>query len=52
MIAAQQHFVLYEMLGDEIVVLAIMHQAQNVEKHVAKLTPVFKQFIARMTKQA
>ena len=48
MIAIQQHFVLYEVLNGEVIVLTILHKAQNVEKHVAKLTPAFEELIARM----
>jgi toxin ParE1/3/4 len=48
MIAIRQHFALYEVLNGDVIVLTIMHQAQNVEKHVARLTPAFETLIARM----
>lgn len=51
MIAAQQHFILYEALGNEIVILSIMHQAQNVEKRIANLTPAFRDMIAKIANQ-
>ena len=46
-----QHFILYEVVADEVIALTIMHQAQNVEKHVAKLTPAFKKLVIQMLKQ-
>ena len=51
MIAVQQHFLLFEVLNDEVIILAIMHQAQNVEKHITKLTPTFVQGLAEMTRR-
>ncbi len=51
MTAVQQHFILFEMLNDEVIILAILHQSRNVEKHVAKLTPGFRDLIRTMTRQ-
>ncbi len=48
MAAIRQYFILYEIVDDEVIVLTIMHQTRNVEKHVAKLTPGFKKLVARM----
>jgi plasmid stabilization system protein ParE len=52
MIAVRQHFALYEILNDEIIVLALMHQAQDIEKRVTKLTPVFRRLLAQLTKRS
>ncbi|MEI9904184.1 MAG: type II toxin-antitoxin system RelE/ParE family toxin [Asticcacaulis sp.] len=46
MIAVEQHFIIYDLTENGTVILTLMHQAQDVEKRVAKLTPTFRQLVA------
>jgi len=41
MIACQKHFILYDVHRDETIILALMHQSADIERHVANLTPGF-----------
>lgn len=42
MIACQKHFVVYNIIGADVLILAIMHQSVDVERHIANLTPDFR----------
>lgn len=41
MVAAGQHFVVYDKVGDRVVVLAVLHQVRDIERIIAELGPGF-----------
>lgn len=57
MIAAGNHFVIYETRiiyetkTELLIVHAIPHQNQDIERHIAKLTPKFRKAVADMTRR-
>ncbi len=52
MVPAQKHFLIYEIIDEKIVlVLAALHQAQNIEKHIAELTPSARQAISAIKRE-
>lgn len=48
MIAARKHFIVYDRLGDGIVVLTLLHQMRDVETLISDMTPAFFHEIARL----
>jgi len=40
------HFIVYETIGDMVVVHAFPHQSQDIERYIAKLTPRFRKAVA------
>ncbi len=52
MVPAQKHFLIFDIVDDEIVViLAALHQRQHVEKHVAELAPDARRAIAEIKRK-
>ncbi len=47
MVAAREHFVIYDLIGDRVIVLAILHQAMDIERRIARLTPTFYEALAK-----
>jgi plasmid stabilization system protein ParE len=41
MIPAGQHFIVYDRLGHDIVILTLLHQRRDIERIVTDLTPAF-----------
>lgn len=41
MVAAQQHFVIYDLVPQGIAVLTVQHQVRDIESLIADLTPAF-----------
>ena len=52
MIPAREHFVIYDLVSQGIVVLTVQHQVRHIESLVAELTPAFRAAVARLTRQA
>ena len=51
MIAARQHFVIYDLVPQGIAVLAIEHQVRDIETLSAELTPAFVTEVERLKRQ-
>lgn len=45
MVAARNHFIVYDVFGDGIVILTVLHQARDVETLIAEMSPAFLQAI-------
>ena len=41
MVAAGHHFVIYDELGDTVIILAILHQVRDIERIIATMRPEF-----------
>ena len=53
MVPAQKHFLIYEIVdGGTVIVLAALHQAQDIEKRIADLTPSARQAIADIKRKS
>ena len=52
MIAAQEHFVIYDLVPQGIVVLTVQHQVRNIETLIAELTPSFNAEVERLKRKS
>lgn len=52
MIAARQHFVIYDLVPQGVVVLTVPHQMRDIETLIAELTPAFHNEVARLKRNA
>ena len=52
MIAARQHFVIYDVMPQGIAVLTVQHQVRDIETLVAELTPAFHSEVERLKRKA
>ena len=52
LVPMEEHFVLYDLVEERVVILTLFHQSQNVEKRVASLTPVFMKLVQAMVKDS
>lgn len=52
MVAARQHFVIYDIVPQGIAVLTVQHQVRDVETLIAELTPAFHNEIERLKRKA
>jgi plasmid stabilization system protein ParE len=50
MVAAQRHFVIYDIIAQGIVILTIQHQVRDIEALIADLTPAFLAEVNRLKK--
>lgn len=41
MAAAGRHFVVYDRMGDEVVILTVLHQVRDIERIIADMGPEF-----------
>ena len=41
MVAVGRHFVVYDRLGDDVVVLTVLHQVRDIERIIADMGPEF-----------
>jgi len=48
MVPARQHFVIYDLVPQGIVVLTVQHQVRNIETLIAELTPAFLAEVERL----
>lgn len=48
MVPTGQHFILYDIVDDQIIILTVLHQKQDVEKRIAKLKPKFVALMANL----
>lgn len=48
MVPVRKHFVVYDRLGDGIVVLTVLHQARDIESLIADMSPSFFLEIKRL----
>ena len=48
---ARQHFVIYDLVPQGIVVLAIQHQVRDIETLIAELSPAFVTEVERLKRQ-
>jgi plasmid stabilization system protein ParE len=48
MIPARQHFVIYDLMPEGIVILTIQHQTRDIESLIAKFTPSFHAELERL----
>lgn len=46
LITARQHLIVYEVIGESLVILTVLHQMQDIESHLANLTAEFRKEIA------
>lgn len=52
MIAAREHFVIYDLVPQGIVVLTVQHQVRNIETLIAELTPSFNAEVERLKRKS
>lgn len=52
MVPARQHFLIYDIYPQGIVVLTVQHQVRDIESLVADLTPAFLAEIERLRRKA
>lgn len=52
MVPARQHFVIYDLMAQGIVVLTIQHQVRDIETLIAELTPSFFAEVERLKRKA
>ncbi len=52
MLPARQHFVVYDLVPQGIVVLTIQHQVRDIEILIAELTPAFVIEVERLKRKA
>lgn len=52
MVAARQHFVIYDLVPQGIAVLAVQLQVRDIETLIADLTPTFHNEVQRLKRQA
>lgn len=51
MVPARQHFVVYDLVPQGIVVLTVQHQVRDIETLVAELTPAFVTEVERLKRK-
>ena len=51
MVPARQHFVIYELVPQGIVVLTVQHQVRDIESLIADLTPAFHAEVEQLTRK-
>lgn len=51
MIPARQHFVLYDLMPQGIVVLTVQHQVRDIETLITELTPAFRAEVERLKRK-
>lgn len=51
MVAARQHFVIYDLVPQGIVVLTVQHQVRDIESLIADLTPAFQAEVDRLKRK-
>ena len=51
MVAARQHFVIYDLVPQGIAVLTIQHQVRDIETLIAELTPTFHHEVERLKRK-
>lgn len=51
MIPARQHFVIYDLMPQGIVVLTVQHQVRDIETLIAELTPAFHAEVERLKRK-
>ena len=52
MVAARQHFVIYDLVPRGIAVLTVQHQVRDIETLIAELTPAFHAEVERLKRKA
>lgn len=52
MVPARQHFVIYDLVPQGIVVLTIQHQVRDIETLIAEFTPAFHAEVERLKGKA
>jgi toxin ParE1/3/4 len=52
MVAAREHFVIYDLVRQGIVVLTVQHQVRNIETLIAELTPSFNAEVERLKRKS
>ena len=51
MVAARQHFVIYDLVPQGIAVLTVQHQVRGIETLIAELTPAFHAEVERLKRK-
>ncbi|SCC93462.1 Plasmid stabilization system [Thiomonas sp. X19] len=51
MVPARQHFVIYDLVPQGIVVLTVQHQVRDIETLIAELTPAFVTEVERLKRK-
>ena len=51
MVSARQHFVIYDLAPQGIVVLTVQHQVRDIETLIAELTPAFVTEVERLKRK-
>ncbi len=51
MVAARQHFVIYDLVPQGIAVLTVQHQVRDIESLIADLTPAFHAEVERLKRK-
>ena len=51
MISARQHFVIYDLMPEGIVVLTVQHQVRDIETLIAQLSPAFVTEVERLKRK-
>ncbi len=51
MVAARQHFVIYDLVPQGIAVLTVQHQVRDIETLIAELTPAFHAEVERLKRK-
>jgi toxin ParE1/3/4 len=52
MVAAREHFVIYDLVPRGVVVLTVQHQVRNIETLIAELTPSFSAEVERLKRKS
>lgn len=52
MVAAREHFVIYDLVPQGIVVLTVQHQVRNIETLIAELNPSFNAEVERLKRKS
>jgi toxin ParE1/3/4 len=52
MVSARQHYVIYDLVPQGIVVLTVQHQVRDIETLISELTPAFHAEVERLKQKA
>lgn len=52
MVSARQHYAIYDLVPQGIVVLTVQHQVRDIETLIAELTPAFQAEVGRLKQKA
>lgn len=51
MVAAQEHFIVFDVINDDVIVITLLHQSSHVEKRLASQSKRFKAALAEFSRR-